>query len=89
MEIIRKTSVFIKTERRLTVRGGGPRDEIWCEKCAGPMVTAREAAEAQRTGTRAIYRLIEEGRVHFVEIGAEVLVCPAAATGGGELNKKI
>lgn len=76
MGIIRKTNILIKTERRFVVRQAGEVPRIWCDQCAGQMITAREAAGLHGIGTRGVYRLIEEGKVHFAETAAEMYVCP-------------
>lgn len=75
MEIIRKTNVLIKTQKRLIVRHPEGVEEVWCDKCAERMVTARQAAVLNGTGDRAIFRLIENGGIHFVEMGPETYVC--------------
>lgn len=60
-----------------------------CERCAEPsgMITPEEAAALCGVSTRAIYRWLETGAVHFSETsGGMVLICLkslAAATADG------
>ena len=52
--------------------------DFWCEVCGATvaMVTPERAAEMLMTNTRAIYRRVEIGDVHFAEAGAgELLIC--------------
>jgi hypothetical protein len=76
MEIIRKTNVLIKTERKFVIHRPEAREQVWCGRCEEQMVTAQEAALMNGTGARAIFRLIEDGNIHFVEMGSETFVCP-------------
>lgn len=52
----------------------------WCEQCAAPvaMVAPEQAATLCFKTTRAIYRLVETGRVHFTDGPEGVMVCPAS-----------
>lgn len=44
------------------------------------MVTAQTAAVLYDTSLRAIYRLVEEGKIHFIETDSKVIfVCPNSA----------
>jgi hypothetical protein len=79
MEIIRKTNVLIKTTRKLVIHSSGRREPVWCEQCAEQMITAQEAAEISGLGGRKIFRLIEGGNIHFIEMGSETYVCPVLA----------
>jgi len=78
MEIIRKTNILIKTERKFVIRQSSAEEEIWCETCDGQMITAQNAAVLHGISTREIYGLVEKGTLHFVESGAKILyVCPS------------
>jgi hypothetical protein len=57
---------------------GGPAD--WCTECVTPtaMMTPEAAAALCFQTTRAIYRLVEAGRIHFTEGPEGVMVCPAS-----------
>src|SRR4051812_42830123 len=61
----------------VTPVGGAPR---WCEECATPIVlmSPEQAATVCFQTTRAIYRLVEAGRVHFTDGPEGVFVCPAS-----------
>lgn len=54
---------------RVTVVSKRKSPVIWCEGCAAlvGMVTVDEAAERERTSSRAIYRRVEAGQLHFAE----------------------
>ena len=79
MEIIRKTNVLIRTERKLVIHNPERQPQVWCERCTEQMVTAQEAATLHGVGAREIFRLIESGDIHFVEMGSETFVCPNLA----------
>ena len=52
----------------------------WCVECATPMamMSPELAATVCFQTTRAIYRLVEAGRVHFTDGPEGVMVCPAS-----------
>jgi hypothetical protein len=52
----------------------------WCGECATPMVMVPPelAATVCFQTTRAIYRLVEDGRIHFTDGPEGVMVCPAS-----------
>jgi len=52
----------------------------WCSECATPiaMMPPELAAGVCFQTTRAIYRLVEAGRIHFTDGPEGVLVCPAS-----------
>lgn len=52
----------------------------WCVECATPMamMAPELAATVCFQTTRAIYRLVEAGRVHFTDGPEGVMVCPAS-----------
>ena len=43
--------------------------DVWCALCGGstPMVTPEEAGVRLGLGVRAVFKLIEDGRIHFLE----------------------
>ena len=57
--------------------GNAPR---WCSQCETPIVlmSPEHAATVCFQTTRAIYRLVEAGRVHFTDGPEGVFVCPAS-----------
>lgn len=61
----------------VTPVGNGPR---WCSQCETPIVlmSPEHAATVCFQTTRAIYRLVEAGRVHFIDGPEGVFVCPAS-----------
>lgn len=67
MQIVRKSNILIKTERKLVVHQFGSEAQIRCEQCGEQMITAQAAAVLLGIGIRDIYRLIENGKFHFVE----------------------
>lgn len=52
----------------------------WCVECATPMamMSPELAATVCFQTTRAIYRLVEAGRIHFTDGPEGVMVCPAS-----------
>ena len=52
----------------------------WCDQCTTPMamVPPELAATLCFQTTRAIYRLVEAGQVHFTDGPEGVMVCPAS-----------
>jgi hypothetical protein len=56
----------------------------WCDQCPTPMamVSPELAATLCFQTTRAIYRLVEAGRVHFTDGPDGVMVCPASLLKG-------
>lgn len=74
----RRTEITIETQKLLVVRRRGAEVKIWCAACTAQsrMVTPAEAARLCGTDARDIYRRIESGLLHFVEVaGGEPLVC--------------
>lgn len=58
----------------------GSNSPRWCAECDTPIVlmSPEQAARVCFQTTRAIYRLVEAGRVHFIDGPEGVLVCPAS-----------
>jgi hypothetical protein len=51
---------------------------VWCEACGATveMVTAEQAAALAEVSTRAIYRQVESGQIHFTETAdGQLFVC--------------
>ncbi len=78
-------SVNCEGQRREEKASGGSNPmsgviQRWCEECATPMamVAPEQAATLCCKTTRAIYRLVETGRVHFTDGPEGVMVCPAS-----------
>jgi excisionase family DNA binding protein len=56
----------------------GKNKPIWCVICDEEvrMIQAEKAATVCRCSRRKIYRWVEEGQLHFIEMpGGDVLVC--------------
>jgi hypothetical protein len=87
MRLRKRTIVQVETKHLSVIRPAGSAIELWCEQCAGAvsMVTPEDAARLCQAPTRAIYRRVEIGEVHFVETGAgELLICCSSLLGATE-----
>ena len=76
--IRRRRTVKFETRKVTVVRTATEPVDLWCEICGATvaMVTPGLAAEMLITNTRAIYRRVERGDVHFVEAAAgELVIC--------------
>ena len=77
----RRITITRETHELLVVRDGtAPRG--WCEACAAEsvMLPAEEAGVLLGIGARAVYRRVEDGRLHFVETPCgRVQVCLRSA----------
>jgi len=89
----RRTEITIETSRRLIVRRISRGVTGWCDGCLRQveMITPNEAAAVLNVSSRAIYRWIENGRLHFIECGTELFVCaeslpPSTTEPGAELS---
>lgn len=74
----RKAKLTIETERVWIVRGGEYQRMHRCEVCGEivRLVTVDEAEKLTPFGSRAIYRLIEDEKIHFIETGDKrLLIC--------------
>lgn len=77
MEIIRKTNVLIKTARKFVVHRSESGEQIRCEQCDELMLPAQTSADFFGISVRAVYRLVEAGKLRFIETSAKnVFVCP-------------
>ncbi|MGB7068148.1 MAG: hypothetical protein WBD22_01520 [Pyrinomonadaceae bacterium] len=66
----------VETEKFMTIRISGEKRHEFCETCArrAPMLTVTEAAQFAGINSRAIFRLIEAGEVHFRETATNLLL---------------
>jgi hypothetical protein len=79
MKITRRMNVFVKTERRTVVCRPPAEQIVSCEKCAEQMISAQISADFFGVSSRAIYRLIEQNDIHFLETETnEIYVCPTS-----------
>ena len=79
MRRIRRTEVTVETDEILIIRSSQEIAVAPCPECAGTtvMISPEQAAMVTCTNVRAIYRFLEAGRVHYVEVpGGALLVCP-------------
>lgn len=90
MKTKKTTLIFTETHEALSVRlnlGAQPhRPSLLCEVCATetPLLTPEEAAPRAGLSVRAVYRLVEDGLLHFKETpDGLLLVCPANLYGRG------
>jgi hypothetical protein len=73
----KRTEVTIEVDE-VIIRRSKETTVAWCGPCAENvrMLEANEAALAAGVSSRAIYREVEAGRLHFVEVeGGSILVC--------------
>jgi len=72
------TIVTFESRERMTIRHETPRSFTWCERCEAEvlMVTPHEASAISEADTRAIFRGVESGEIHFLEgESGALLVC--------------
>ena len=72
------TIVTFESQERMTIRKSSRSLVRWCDRCdqEALMVTPAEAAAIGRSDTRAIFRGVEAGTIHFIESeSGELLVC--------------
>ena len=88
--MLKRTEITIETETLLVVRSSEARPE-WCSRCGQVVaaLTVDAAARAVAVRSRAIFRWVEEGLVHYGETPQGLLwICPASIhhlTGGATL----
>ena len=75
----RRKRVEITVETSLLViRRGTNQGPVWCLECSSPVqsVTPEEAAVLAGVNTRAVYRWVEAGQLHFIETAEQSpLIC--------------
>lgn len=73
---ITKRVITIETRQRTVIRQN-LRRTVWCEFCAGDVesLTPAQIAETFGIDSDEIYRLIENGAIHFTKIGDRFLIC--------------
>ena len=78
MRRTKRTEVRVEIDEVLIVKRRGGAVLTWCAECAAEvaMVTPDEAAAVALTSTRAIYALVEAGRLHWSETPErQLLIC--------------
>jgi hypothetical protein len=88
MKITRKTNISFVTERKIIASASPAADEtIYCPHCAAEMIPAQISAEYFGFSSRVIYRLIEAGKIHFLETESnKIYICPVSTA---EVLRKI
>ena len=69
MRTRKRIEITIDTERLLVTRRGLHSATIWCARCKKRVrsLTPDQAAITARVSTRAIFRSVEAGRLHYLE----------------------
>jgi len=82
------TQIEIEFSETIAYSRPGERYETFCPECKSmvEMLTTQVAAIVTGTTDREIYRLVETGKVHFVESG-RVLVCLRSLSEHHEVNE--
>jgi hypothetical protein len=72
-----KVETTIETHRILVIKRQENRVQARCTQCAEETmwVTPEEAMAVARMSTRTIYRRVEEGTIHCLELPAGMLLC--------------
>jgi excisionase family DNA binding protein len=79
MKRIRRTEVTVEMDEIILITGSQATCLPQCPHCGDDvaMITPEQAAEIVGANTRAIYRWIEEGRIHSAESAkGRLLICP-------------
>lgn len=74
-----RTEITVETHEIWVIRNSRAMSSVLCAECAeqSGMLTPEEAARLLQTSTRAIYRHVEAGQIHFSETtDGGLLVCP-------------
>ncbi|PWT92616.1 MAG: hypothetical protein C5B55_06010 [Blastocatellia bacterium] len=74
----KRTEITVETRRLLVIQRSNRSMLLWCDDCLAnvQMFTPSQAAQVAGVTTRAIYRQIEQARIHFIEdTSGFVLVC--------------
>ena len=74
----KRLEITIETTRVFVAGGSGSQAREWCGSCGGQfqMLTMEQAMNVGGMTTRAIYRRIETGEIHFSEKSdGRLLVC--------------
>jgi hypothetical protein len=79
----RRVAITVETERAIVITPPLRTAAEWCPTCCAVVDVAspEEAAVRSRLSTRAVYRRIEEGSIHFLPRGASGVVCLASLEG--------
>lgn len=78
MKIKRKMEIEVRQNRIWLIENGKPAADRACSSCAGrgTMLSVTEARQIANISSRAIYRMVESGQLHFQETAdGSLLVC--------------
>jgi hypothetical protein len=80
MKRIRRTEVTVEMDEIVLITNSQTTSLLLCPHChtAVAMITPEQAAEIVAANTSAIYRWIEEGRIHGDTAKGRLLVCPGS-----------
>lgn len=79
MKIIRKINILVKSSKRLLIVNEDLNaiEIILCPQCGEKMSDAPATAEILGASVREVYRLVEEGKIHFYENAEKIgFLCP-------------
>ena len=75
-----RTRTTVENHETVVIRSSGRLNRVLCPECmeSVALVSLDQAVMLSGVSSRAVYRWIEEGRIHFVEMPARgALICPA------------
>lgn len=83
----RRTEITVET-RSLVLNRARQHAPLFCTTCSLPMllIAPDEAAMLAGVSTRAIYRFVETGQLHYTETGGRLLVCPNSLPVSGGIS---
>jgi excisionase family DNA binding protein len=77
MKRTKKMEVTLETHV-VVIRHGTNMAPVWCIQCSSPvqLITPEEAAVRTGVDTRTVYRWVEAGKLHFIELATQTpLIC--------------
>ena len=83
MKVRRTMKIGLETQRVVSLTKRVHALEAWCSQCGQQreMIHPEEAAARAGVSLRAIYRLVEAHKLHFIETPEGlVLICPNSVT---------
>ncbi len=82
-EMKQKAEITLEVEETIILRQGRNKLEVFCSQCQASveMTTPQIAATLCSSSEREIFRLIENGRIHFVE-AERIFICRNSLTNG-------
>lgn len=86
----KRLEITVET-RQLVIRHRTDQAPVWCTACSSAVqsVTPQEAAALAGVRTRAIYRWVEAGQLHFIEMAEHSpLVCLDSLLRSTDIRRK-